>query len=261
MENIKIENIWKREFDDPDLLKIEDMCRRKTSEETNELIESYVKLEQSRNGNYISSDLMKMVFPFYAENIENRRKYNLAVSNSAACLANETYRRAVCQKDAKRCIFVAGPYGAGKSFLIQSIFEEDKEKLENSIVYEGSITTKSIDGKIDFAIEHNLEVDLIILNPTFELSLRNINERASRIGRDVRKEDACTVYANIYTALKRLIEKYPNINYVIYNKITNIPQDLNISTSVEELNHGTYEDVLKEYDEIIKKINFKEGEA
>ena len=46
----------------------------------NILKEEIINQNQSMNGNYISSDLMKMVYPFYAENIENRRKYNLAVS-------------------------------------------------------------------------------------------------------------------------------------------------------------------------------------
>ena len=254
MGNIRIENIWERGFEDPELLKIENICRDKASNETDKLLEKYSNLEQSINGNYISSDLMKMVFPFYAENIENRRKYNLAVSNSAACLAGEMYRRAVNNKEINRCIFVAGPYGAGKSFLIQSLLEKNRSKLEGSIIYEGSITSKAIDGKLDYAIEHNKKVDMIILNPTFELSIKNIKERASRIGRDVRKEDTVFVYANIYSALKRLTKKYKNINYVIYNKNTNIPQDLSVSTEIEDLNHGTYEEIENEYDRVEKTL-------
>lgn len=258
MENIKIENIWERGFTDLDSLRIEKMCREKASSETEKLIQDYIKLERSRNGKYISSDLMKLVFPFYANNIENRKKYNLAVSNSAACLANIAYRKAICEKGVTRCIFVAGPYGSGKSFFIQSLFERKGEMLEHSIVYEGSITSKAIDGKIDYAIEHGIKVDMIILNPTFKLSLDNIKERATRIGRDVKKEDAVFVYANIYSALKRLIEKYPDINYVIYNKKSNIIHDMNVSTVIEELNHGTYEEVSNEYDKIIKNMK---GEA
>lgn len=254
MGKIEIENIWERGFTDSDMLKVEAECRKNTSENTDELIEKYTKLEQSRKGNYVSSDLMKMVFPFYKDDIENRRKYNLAVSNSAACLANETYRRQVENPNIKRCIFVAGPYGAGKSFLIQSLYEMHPEELEDCVVYEGSITTKSIDGKIDYALERNKKVDIIIINPTFELSLKNIKERAERIGRDVRREDASTVYANIYQALNRLLSKYKDINYVIYNKKTNIPIDLSVSTNVEDLNHGSYEEVLNEYDNIMKNI-------
>ena len=257
MENIKIENIWKREFDDPDLLKIEDMCRRKTSEETNELIESYVKLEQSRNGNYISSDLMKMVFPFYAENIENRRKYNLAVSNSAACLANETYRRAVCQKDAKRCIFVAGPYGAGKSFFAQSLFErEGHGLLKNAIVYEGSITPPAFAEKVRHAIDNNVTPSIIALNPTLELSIRNIKKRAKEIGRDVEKDEVIDKFSNMYRYLKDLLEQFNDIAYVIYNKKQNIAIDLNSgSVNLEDLNHGSIDEISKEYDRIIKILN------
>ena len=254
MGNIKIENIWERGFENPDLLEIENICRKKASEETEKLIEEYANLEQSRGGKYISSDLMKMVFPFYAENVENRKKYNLAVSNSAACLANEAYRREIDKKDVERCIFVAGAYGSGKSFLIQSLFEKNREVLKDSIIYEGSITTKAIDGKIDYALEHGIKVDMIILNPTFELSLQNIKERASRIGRDVKKGDAVFVYSNIYGALKRLTTKYNDINFVIYNKISNIPQDLSVSTSIEDLNHGTLEEISAEYDRIIKSL-------
>ena len=254
MKKIEIENIWERGFEDPDMLEVEASCRKKTSEETEQLLQKYVELEQARNGNYISSDLMKMVFPFYEENIENRRKYNLAVSNSAACLANEIFRDTVKNSNNKRCIFVAGAYGSGKSFLIQSLYEKYKEELEGTIVYEGSITSKAIDGKIDYAIENGMKVDMIIINPTFELSLKNIKERASRIGRDVKKEDAVFVYANIYEALKRLTEKYKDINFVIYNKTTNIPQDLSVSSNVEDLNHGTYEDVANEYDRVMKEL-------
>lgn len=252
LSNINIENIWKRGFEDEDMLRVEEMCRKETSEKTDELLEKYIQLEQSMNGNYISSDLMKMVYPFYAENIENRRKYNLAVSNSAACLANEMYRKSVCKPGIERCIFIAGAYGAGKSFFVQSIYDNDNSKFNNCIVYEGSITTKTIDNKIDYALEHNIKVDIIILNPTFELSLNNIKERAGRIGRDVKKEDAVYVYANIYDALKRLTEKYPNINYAIYNKNDNIPQDMLVSSRIEDLNHGTNEDISNEYDRIMK---------
>lgn len=254
MGKIELENIWERGFKDPEMLKVEAECRKNTSENTDRLIEEYKNLEQARNGNYVSSDLMKMVFPFYKNDIENRRKYNLAVSNSAACLANEAYRRQVENPQIKRCIFVAGPYGAGKSFLIQSLYEKHEEQLDDCVVYEGSITTKSIDGKIDYALAHNLKVDIVVINPTFELSLKNIKERAGRIGRDVKREDASTVYANIYQALNRLLSKYQDINYVIYNKENNIPTDLSVSTNIEDLNHGSYEEVLNEYDNITKNI-------
>lgn len=254
MENICIDNIWKRGFDDPDMIKIEEETRIEASSNTAQCIKKYKELEQARNGKYISSDLMKLVFDKYANDIEFRRKYNLAVSNSAACLANRVFKMAVSNTKIKKCIFVAGAYGSGKSFLIQSLYEKNKNELEDCIVYEGSITSKAIDEKIDTALENGITPSIIVLNPTLELSMKNIRNRAKRIGRDVRKEDCVFVYANIYGALKRLKEKYKDISFVIYNKETNIPTDLDVSTNIEDLNHGTYDEISCEYDEINKKF-------
>ena len=254
MENICINNIWKRGFDDPDMIKVEEETRIETSTNTEKCIRKYKELEQSRDGNYISSDLMKLVFEKYANDIEYRKKYNLAVSNSAACLANKAFRIAISNPDVKHCIFVAGAYGSGKSFLIQSLYEKNKDELEGSVVYEGSITSKAIDEKIDTAIENGVIPSIIVLNPTLELSMKNIKERAKRIGRKKKKKDCVFVYANIYDALKRLKEKYKDLSFAIYNKKSNIPEDLEVSTNVEDLNHGSYEELSKEYDEIIKRI-------
>lgn len=250
MENICIDNIWKRGFEEPDMLKVEEEARTEASTNTEKCIKKYKELEQSRNGNYISSDLMKLVFDKYSDDIEFRRKYNLAVSNSAACLANRAFKMAISNPEVKHCIFVAGAYGSGKSFLIQSLYEKNKDELAECVVYEGSITSKAIDEKLDTALKNGITPSIIILNPTLELSMRNIKERANRIGRDVKKEDCVFVYANIYGALKRLKEKYKDINFVIYNKNTNIPTDLDVSTNVEDLNHGSYDKISEEYDKI-----------
>ena len=254
MENINIDDIWKRGFEDHDMIKVEEETRIEASTNTEECIKKYIQLEQSRNGKYISSDLMKLVFKNYADDLEFRRKYNLAVSNSAACLANRAFKIAISDSNVKHCIFVAGAYGSGKSFLIQSLYEKNKDELENSVVYEGSITSKAIDEKIDTAIKNGVIPSIIVLNPTLELSVKNIKERAKRIGRDVAKKDCVFVYANIYDALKRLKEKYKDLSFVIYNKQTNTPTDLEISKNIEDLNHGSYEKLAKEYDEIIGTI-------
>ena len=254
MEKINIENIWTRGFEDPDMIKEEEETRIETSTKTEECIEKYLNLEQSRNGNYISSDLMKLVYDKYANDIEYRRKYNLAVSNSAACLAKIAFKNAISKDSIKHCIFVAGAYGSGKSFLVQSLYEEKKEELDNCVVYEGSITSKAIDEKIDEVYKNGVIPSIIVLNPTLELSMKNIKDRAKRIGRDVKKEDCVFVYSNIYDALKRLTDKYKDMSYVIYNKTSNIPENLDVSTNIEDLNHGSYDEISKQYDEISKRI-------
>jgi len=259
MGNININDIRKKGFEEGSKsASIEEYCRQMASTNTDGLIDLYNKLIESRNGSYINSDLMKMVFPFYAKNIENRRLYNLSVTNTAAVLTNEAYRRAVQRPDIERCIFIVGPYGAGKSYFAQSLFESDKRPIKkNSIVYEGSITPPAFDEKIQYAIDNGVMPDVIALNPTLELSMRNIKERAKNIGRDVEKDEVIDKFYSIYGYLKNVIDKF-NIPFIIYNKANNISIDLNSgSKNLEDLNHGSKGEVSSEYDRI-KEILDKE---
>lgn len=257
MRNVEISRIKRRGFEKGSKEEIiEDYCRRMASEHTDGLIDLYNKLERSWNGRYINSDLMKMVYPFYASSYKNRQLYNLSISNSAATLTEEAYRRAICQDNVKRCIYIAGPYGAGKSYFVQSLFESEGDNLlKNSIVYEGSITPPYFSDKIDYAIENGAKPSIIVLNPTLELSLRNIRERAKTTGRDVIKEEVIDKYSNLYRYLKDIIEEY-DIAFTIYNKSSNVTIDLSGgSQDIEEIFHGTAEEVSAAYDRIIKKLD------
>ena len=258
MENIDINNIRKKGFEkDSEEEKVEKYCRTVASEYTDKLIKLYNELEESRNGNYINSDLMKMVFPFYAKSLENRKKFNLSITNSAAVLTNEAYMRALQRPDVQRCIYVVGPYGAGKSFFAQSLFErEGHGLLKNAIVYEGSITPPAFAEKVRHAIDNNVTPSIIALNPTLELSIRNIKKRAKEIGRDVEKDEVIDKFSNMYRYLKDLLEQFSDIAYVIYNKKQNIAIDLNSgSINLEDLNQGSIDEISKEYDRIIKILN------
>ena len=95
MGNIDKAKILLKEFDSLDLQEVQASTVKITTEKTDELLEKYKTFVESHKGAYINSDLMKMVFEVYARSPENRNKYNLAVTNSAACLANEYYKRAV----------------------------------------------------------------------------------------------------------------------------------------------------------------------
>jgi len=202
-----------------------------------------------------------MVFPFYANSIVNRNRYNLALTNTAAVLTNEAYRRAIQREEVKRCVFIAGPYGAGKSFFVQSLFESKQgiEMLKDSIVYEGSITPPAFEEKINYAIQNNVTPTIIVLNPTLELSMRNIRERAKSTGRDVIRREVIDKFYGMYIYLKSIVEKYNGISYVIYSKESNIPVDLNSgSQNLDELNHGTRYEIEEQYDILTVKLDKEE---
>ena len=88
MGNIDKNIIKLKMFDSLDLQQVQKETIDLTTSKTDELLEQYKKFDESHNGRYINSDLMKMVFKIYAKSPENRGKYNLAVTNSAACLTN-----------------------------------------------------------------------------------------------------------------------------------------------------------------------------
>lgn len=99
MGNIDRKVIRIKEFDSLDLKRVQEETIKTATTKTDELLEQYKGFESSHNGRYINSDLMKMVFDIYAESQENRGKYNLAVTNSAACLTNEFYVRTMQEKN------------------------------------------------------------------------------------------------------------------------------------------------------------------
>lgn len=260
MGNIKKEQINKRYvngIDDKDLVEIEDWSINEASTKTDELLSKYENMPNSREGKYVNSDLMKMIFEFYAYDQKNREKYNLAVTNTAAVLANEEYIRMIKKEETKKCIFIAGPYGAGKSYFAQSLFENDETgEMKDAIVYEGSITPPAFDEKIQLAIDNGVTPSIIALNPTLELSMRNIKKRAKETGRDVIKEEVLDKFSNFYIYMKRIKEKFSDMTCTIYNKEHNVLLDIknSINDDVEQLYHGKPEEIEKQYDKIIAKL-------
>lgn len=205
-----------------------------------------------------------MVFEIYAKSQENRSKYNLAVTNSAACLTSEFYTRAINDSNVRRCIYIAGPYGAGKSFFAQSLFFAGAIP-EDTIVYEGSITAPAFGKKVELAMQNGIEPEVIILNPTLELSIRNIGERERTTGRSVIKSEVIEKYADMHSNMQKLFtylrEKFPEltkrpypVSFQIYNKKANTPEDLDISYDLDDLKHGTRQEISEQYDDIIKRV-------
>ena len=268
MGNLDRSVIRLKEFDSLDMQQVQKQTIEIATTKTDELLKQYKRFESSHDGRYINSDLMKMVFDIYAESPENREKYNLAVTNSAACLTNELFTRTIKENNYKRCVFVCGPYGAGKSYFIQSLFLGDYFP-NNTIVYEGSITPPAFGKKVELAMSNNISPMIVLLNPTLELSISNIKQRTKETGRDVIKSEVVEKFADLHSNILELFdyiksrfpqlqgEKYP-LQFQIYNKPeNNIPENLEISYNLDDLQHGTREEVSRKYDEIIRQYNSK----
>ena len=107
---------------------------------------------------------------------------------------------------------------------------------------------------------------MLLAHITLELSLNNIRQRAKETGRDVIKSEVVEKYADMYSNIEKLFaylnssfpelqtRPYP-ISFQIYNKSSNVPEDLSVSYDIQDLQHGTRQSISERYDSIVKQLN------
>ncbi len=239
----------------------QDFFIQEAENNTENYIKKYQQLDSSINGQYICSDLFKETFEKYTESINTRKKYSEVIHNSAAVLANELFQRRIIDPNYNKCIFLTGVPGAGKSFLVQSLAlagEIDDETL----IYEGDITTPSIYEKIEKAAENGKELFFIVVNPTLELAQTNAINRSFEIGRGASCETMARIMSRIPNALVEIKERFPDINIAIYNKTTNYDIEYAIGfDNISMLDHGTYDEILEKLRELRLEILAKKKDS
>lgn len=242
MEKGKIRKIQKNISEE--LRTVEESFIKSAEENTEEHISEYLKLEPSYNGSYICADLFKETFKEYVTSLVTRMKYAEIVHNSAAVLSDELFHRIANSGKMKKCIFLSGVPGAGKSFLIQSLYlsgEIDKETM----VFEGDITSLSIIEKMDYVKKNNIDIYVVIVNPTVELAQRNAIERHFEVGRGASCETMARIMSKIPFSLENIKKLFPDAELGIYNKSSNY--DIKLIYGFENLGclyQGTYEELL-----------------
>lgn len=222
---------------------------RMASEHTDECLEKYKNLKSSRNGKYICSDLVKEIFDIYRESKSTRNLYASAVHNSAACLANEQFQRNAIDESITDCIFITGSPGVGKSFFVQSLYEENQIP-SNYVIYEGDLNAlETIKQKMNVMLEHGKKIHIIILDAEPELSFKNAASRLHEIGRGASKATIARILSRLSESLVYLNNEYSDLDIGIYRKNSNT--DIDIYNGIEYadiINHGSY-------DEIIERLN------
>lgn len=208
-------------------------------------LRKYIALPQSQSGHYINSDLMKETFQLYASSPENRKKYNIALHNSAAVLASELFTKLIATKKFKHCIFLTGAPGAGKSFFIQSLFLSNMI-TDNTLVFEINVTSPAIYEKINEAQKNGVDCSIIVVNAPLEISAENAVNRELEIGRNVGPLTIATIYSKLPEALEKIKEKYPNVNLGILNKKNNHEATYLIGFEhIDVLKYGTFEEIYQ----------------
>ncbi len=237
----------------PELKSAEEFIIKDAEENEEKHIDDYDKLESSYGSRYICTDLMKETYPLYSESVSSRQKYGGVIHNSSACLAAEVFARKVKDPNINKCIFLTGVPGAGKSYLIHSIIFAGV--LGNDVmVYEGDITTPTIEEKMAMARDNGKEILVLVVNPTLELANENALRRYIEVGRGAPTHIIARIMSKLPTTLKDLQTKF-DFSLGIFNKKTNY--DIYNTVGFEEidsLNQGTYDEILEKSDRLREEL-------
>lgn len=259
---IEKSKIWKQKIITPteEQAAMEEVFIARAVEETEACIESYLALPASMNGHYINSDLFKEVFPEYKESLETRKKYAEVVHNSAAVLANEMFIRNARDKKVKECIFLTGVPGGGKTFFIQSLYISGLIP-EDIMIYEGDITNETVKEKISLVIENNKRISIVVINPTLELAMENVINRALEIGRGASCTTIARIMSSLPTALADIIRICGgNLSLGIYNKTANDVIEFFVGfDNLHLLECGTYDEIKQRLETIRLEILKRKG--
>ena len=237
-----------------ELSKMQEYFVHEAENNTDVYIKKYKNNISSLNGKYIASDLFKKTFDVYNESINNAKKYAEAIHNSAAVLANEMFNINAQNPNIKKCVFITGIPGAGKSFLVQSLLLNNLID-EETMIYEGSIVTDTIFNKIDTVIKNKKKVYIIVVNPTLELAQTNAINRHFEIGRGAGIKIMSKIMSGIPEYLEKIKEKYPDVELGIYDNKTNYDIDCYVGyENINILNHMSYQDIYDELTYLREKI-------
>ena len=214
--------------------------------QTDECLKAYCALEQSHGGAYINADLMKEIFPEYRKSPETRSRYDLSVHNSCAWLAQELYNRQIQSDKVKGCIFVTGIPGAGKSFLVQSLFASG-EIPEDHIVFEGSLcNVNASKAKMQQLVDMGKKIQVVVINPDLRLAFENVMSRQQEVGRGATLVSMAKIASGLKPALEVLDSLFSIEGIGVYTKRNN-NDNVDISLGIEavrQLLTCDYETVL-----------------
>lgn len=238
----------------PEQAKMEEEFIESACEDTEKHIKEYEGLLSSLNGRYICSDLFKETFAAYRESLESRKKYASVIHNSAAVLANELFQRVSRNPKIKKCIFLTGVPGGGKSFLIQTL-NMAKEIPNDVMIFEGDITTPTIIDKMRLVRAQGIEIHILVVNPTLELAMDNAISRAFEIGRGASCHTMARIISGLPEAIRTIQKEFGEIPIGIYNKTTNFDIELAYGQEhISDLEYGSYEEVRKKLEDLRTKI-------
>jgi hypothetical protein len=131
---------------------------------------------QQRFGNVLNADNAAELFPDYAQSLESRAKYRVAVHPAAQWVRDELFQRALNDPDKKEVVFTAGGNGAGKTL----------GSPPGDVVMDSTLSNPEHSERlIRQALDAGKQVTVVYIFRPIEDALKGVLERAQTEGRTV----------------------------------------------------------------------------
>lgn len=213
-ENISLNIIAKDFSHDPASKEVQDRAMALAQQYPQELIKFYTEMSSTFNGRYIASDMMKEVFADFNQSPAHRNQFNNAVHNTAATLSALHFEQILNEPNTDgrdTVVFLTGCPGAGKT---SSVINDNGLEETIKAVFEGQLANAHISNapieKIQQALDNNLKVKIIAINPLPEQALENTFKRFydPNDGRGAPISTMARIQGNTHNGLKAIHDKF-----------------------------------------------------
>ena len=169
----------------------------------------YIELPDTDNGKVINTDLARELFPDYQH---AREIHSPSVHEPASAVVKELYARKLAEADPNELnmvTFTAGGTGAGKSSGIGAVPLASHIRDASQIVYDTNMANaRSGAEKIDLALAHGKQVNILFVGLDPEVAFRRMLGRAMKIGRTVPLDEHIKTHRGSADAMIELMERY-----------------------------------------------------
>lgn len=217
-------SIIKKPFTDPELARVQDKVVELAQQDPQALINEYKMMDNTFEGRYIASDMMKEVFEDFNQSSAHRNQFNNAVHNTSATLVAEHFKQMVAQppsEDKDTVIFLTGSPASGKT---SSLLNAGKLEAHVAVVYEGqlaNVDNPAIIEKFEQALNAGYKVDIVAVHPNPEQALENSFKRFydPNDGRGAPIETMAKIQGNSYEGIKAIHDKFGDkVNLIVVDK-------------------------------------------
>jgi len=242
----------------PEQAAVEAAVRERVLADVDGFIEAYKKLPGTENGKIINTDEARELFEEYRN---DRSTHFPSVHEPASALMKEYYSRVLAQPDPEglnMVTFTGGGTGAGKSTARGSVRLASEIVDASQYLYDTNMAgTRSAINKIDLALAHGKQVNILFVGTDPIEAFRRSLTRAMRMGRTVPIPEHSKTHIGSAKTMMELQEHYrgnDKVQFVFLDNTSGVRGEVSIvepANSSEFLKSFNFEDLNTRLKEVL----------